>query len=251
MNAYKQDERARTVDGVGRRPAPAPNHVHPPVHERPVHEKPLHEKPSPAGSVSTALHSSRRVRLLMALALIVVCGVAAPAIALTMTPKPTRALEAVIDLPPGSVVTAADLTTVDASGPSGALMPAADQGSIIGQTVRVEVPAGALLDAADLGAFPPTGSTVVPVAVKPGQYPVNLAPGETVAVFPISNGAAASTTTASHAAATGTVTQISAASGDGSGEVVVDLEVTTGQAAVVAQAPAVVLVGLDARGDAP
>lgn len=213
--------------------------------------EPAHDRKHALGSASAALRSSRRVRLVAALALIAVCGIAVPVLALRMTPKPAEVLAAAVDLPPGSVITSADLTTVDASGPSSAMVPAADQRSILGQSVRVEIPAGALLNDADLGSFPPVGSTVVPVAVKPGQYPANLQTGETVAVFPISTGTTATQAIAQHAAASGTVTQISPVSGDGSSEVVIDLEVATGAAAAVAQAQTVVLVSLDERGDVP
>ena len=238
MTAYKQD-------------AP-PRRELPPVAEK-VSPKssPVSTKSSPIGSVTTALHSSRRVRLLAALALIVVCGLAVPVLAVTRTAKPAQVLATMADLPAGTVVTSADLTAVDASGPNGVMVPAADQGSIVGRTVRVEVPAGALLNEADFGSFPPTGTSIVPVAVRPGQYPSDLQIGQQVAVFPISGSSATQVGTAVHAAATGTVTRITPVAADGSGEVVIDLDVATGSAAVVAQAPAVVLVGLDARGDAP
>lgn len=241
MNAYKQNEQERHDFGGGNwRPQGAAHPVAEPVPKR-----------SLLGQATTALHTSRRVRVLAALGLVVVCGLAAVVLALSLTPKSAQALEAVADLPPGTVITSADLKPVDASGPTGAMIPKADQASILGQTVRVYVPAGALLNQADLGTFPPVGSTVVPVAVKPGQYPTNLESGDMVAIFPISTGTTTSSATTAHAAATGTVTQISPVAQDGMGEVVIDLEVTTTQAAVVAQAPAVVLVGLDTQGDTP
>jgi hypothetical protein len=183
--------------------------------------------------------------------LIVVCGLAVPVLVTTLTPKPAQVLEAVTDLPAGTVISPADLRPVDATGPTGAMVPAADRAAMAGQMVRVEVPAGALLNAADLGSFPPIGATVVPVAVKPGQYPANLQTGQQVAVFPVSSGSTGQADTAAHAAATGTVTEISPVASDGAGQVVINLEVPTTAAAVVAQAQAVVLVGLDARGDAP
>ena len=243
MNAYKQDEQRHGVSGAGWHPDAAPRHEPPTARG----------KSSRLGSVTTALHSSRRVRLLVASLLIVVCGVAVPVLALRPTAKPAQVLVTMADLPAGTVVTSADLTAVDASGPTGAMVPASDQGSIVGRTVRVEVPAGALLDEADFGSFPPTGSSIVPVAVKPGQYPPDLQTGQRVGIFPVSGGTGITgeASTAEHAAATGTVTRITPAAVDGSGEVVVDLEIATGSVAVVAQASAVVLVGLDAQGDAP
>jgi hypothetical protein len=241
MNAYKQHEQQRGPGGTGWRPDGAPR----------LAPAPVRSKSSLVASVTSALHSSRRVRLLAALALVVVCAMAVPVLDTALTPKPAKVLEAVVDLPAGTVITQSDLKPVQATGPAAAVVPAADQASMIGQTVRVEVPAGALLNEADLGPFPPIGASVVPVAVKPGQYPSNLQTGQQVAVFPVATDTTSQTNTAAHAAATGTVIQISPAAADGSGDVVIDLEVTTAKAAVVAQAPAVVLVGLDARGDAP
>jgi hypothetical protein len=241
MSAYKQDERNRDLGGSGWRPDGAPRRA----------VEPVRAKKSLLGSVSTGMHSSRTVRLIAALALIVVCGAAVPVLVKALTPKPAQVLEAVTDLPAGTVITQADLRPVNATDPTGSTVPAADQASMVGQTARVEVPAGALLNEADIGAFPPIGATVVPVSVKPGQYPADLQTGDQVAVFPVSSGSTSQTSTAAHAAATGTVTQISPVASDGAGQVVIDLELPTATAAVVAQAPAVVLVGLDARGDAP
>jgi hypothetical protein len=241
MSAYKQDEKHRDFGGAGWRPDAAPRRMPEPVRAR----------RSLFASINTGLHSSRKVRLIAALALIAVCGAAVPVLVETLTPKPSKVLEAVADLPAGTVITPADLRPVSATGPLGSTVPAADQAATTGQTVRVEVPAGALLNQADLGPFPPIGATVVPVSVKPGQYPANLQTGQQVAVFPVSSSSTSQTATAAHAAATGTVTQIAPVASDGAGQVVIDLEVPTASAAVIAQAPAVVLVGLDSRGDAP
>ena len=237
MSAYKEETRA--LNGSGWRPNAAPST--PPARTR---------KPSGIKSVMTLLRTSRRARLLAALVLVVVCALAYPALVLTFTPKPAQALAATEDLTPGTVITSTDLKAVNASGPAAALVPASQEASMIGQTVQTEVPAGALLAHSDLGTFPPIGASVVPVAVKPGQYPADLQVGQSVAVFPVGNG---TTTQASagHAAATGTVTQIVPDSADGTGEMVIDLEVADTTAPVIAQASAVVLVGLDARGDAP
>jgi hypothetical protein len=241
MSAYKQDEEQHGLGEAGWRPDAAPRRT----------PEPVRAKRSLFASINAGLHSSRKVRLIAALALIAVCGAAVPVLVTTLTPKPAKGLEAVTDLPAGTMITPADLRQVDATGPTGAIVPGADQAAMTGQTVRVEVPAGALLNQADLGPFPPIGATVVPVSVKPGQYPANLQTGDQVAVFPVSSSSTSQAATAAHAAATGTVTQISPVASDGAGQVVIDLEVATASAAVVAQAPAVVLVGLDARGDTP
>jgi hypothetical protein len=241
MSAYKQDEKQRGLGGAGWRPGGSPQRT----------PEPVRAKGPLFASINAGLHSSRKVRLIAALALIVVSGLAVPVLVTTLTPKPAKVLEAVTDLPAGTVITQGDLRQVNATGPAGVMVPAAEQAAMTGQTVRVEVPAGALLNQADLGTFPPIGATVVPVAVKPGQYPANLQTGDQVAVFPVSSSSTSQAATAAHAAATGTVTEISSVASDGAGEVVIDLAVPTTSAAVIAQTPAVVLVGLDARGDAP
>ena len=171
MSAYKQEEKYRDLGGAGWRPDASPRRA----------PEPIRAKSSLFASINAGLHTSRKVRLIAALALIVVCGLAVPVLVTTLTPKPAKVLEAVNDLPAGTVLTPADLRQVDATGPTGAMVPAAEQAAMTGQTVRVEVPAGALLNQADLGPFPPVGATVVPVSVKPGQYPANLQTGQQVA----------------------------------------------------------------------
>lgn len=208
-------------------------------------------KQSGLRSLATTMRTSRRTRLITALALIVLCGLAVPVLASTHTPKPAQALAAAHELTPGTVITSSDLTVVSASGPASALIPAADKASVIGQSARLDVPTGALLNQADLGAFPPIGSSIVPVSVKPGQYPANLRVGASVAIFPVSNDTTSEQAGVAQAAATGTVTEISPVPGDASGQVVIDLEVADDAAPVIAQTPTVVLVGLDARGDMP
>lgn len=206
---------------------------------------------SERSSRRTLLRSSRRARLLAALALTVACALAVPLLATSLASKPTKALAAARDLPPGTTITAADLAVVTASGPSGALVSAAQESALIGRSVRAEVPAGALLDDADLGSFPPAGSSIVPVAVKPGQYPANLQTGQSVEVFPIPSGDAATQPELQQSTASGTVTQMAPVPEDGSGQMVIDLEVSDAAAPAIAQAPAVVLVELNDRGGNP
>lgn len=238
MNAFKDELPGTSTPGW----QPRPN-------SRAVREPALES--SERSSWMTALRTSRRTRLLAALTLIVACTLAVPLLATSLAPKSTKTLTAARDLPPGTTITPGDLAVVTASGPSGSLVPAARQSSLIGQTVRVEVPAGALLNDADLGTFPPIGSSIVPVAVKPGQYPANLQTGQSVAVFPVSNGTTATQPEVPQELESGTVTQIAPVPGGDSGQMVVDLEVSDATAPAIAQAQAVVLVGLDDRGDTP
>jgi flagella basal body P-ring formation protein FlgA len=238
MNAYKDSEHSGSGGGG----------------TRPVSRRASSVTATPAAGRSAAgvLRSSRRVRLVAGIALVVVCALAVPMLAAQASAKPSRVLAAAQDLPAGTALTSADVLSVQASGPTGAIIPAAGLAGLVGRTLRVEVPAGALLDAADLGAFPPSGTSVVPVSVKAGQYPADLVTGQQVAIFPQAGQDAASPgSPAAHAAATGLVLQIAPVANDQSGTVVIDLQVPLDAAPVVAQAPGVVLVGLDTAGDAP
>ena len=144
-----------------------------------------------------------------------------------------------------------DLGPIQAQAPAASVISALNAGALLGRTVSAQVPAGALLSPGDLGAYPPSGQTTVPVAVKPGQYPPDLRTGQDVAVFPVAGDAGTPVTPASHAAATAQVVLVQAQPDSASGAVVVELLTSTSQAPVIAQAPAVVLVGLDAAGDMP
>lgn len=241
MNAYKDPDRSWSAGAsaraeIGCRPGMSPNRA----------------PRTPGRRRFGALRSSRQVRLLTGVALVVLCAVAVPLLATQAAARPSRVLAASQDLPAGTVLTTADMSRVPASVPGGAVIPAAGMAGLVGRTLRVEVPAGALLDASDLGAFPPTGTSVVPVSVKAGQYPANLATGQQVAIFPqAGQDAAGPSIPAAHAAAAGLVVQIAPVAEDQSGTVVIDLQVPLAAVPVIAQAPGVVLVGLDAAGDTP
>ena len=201
-------------------------------------------------SLSTLFRTSRRLRYLVCSAIVAVGAVAAPAAGHLLSKPQPQVLKAMHTLSAGHVITPGDLAAVTGRQDGASLIPAGQASSLVGRQLRLEVPAGALLAPGDFGPFPPTGMSVVPVAVKSGQYPPNLTGGDQVAVFPSpgANGAAAQI--AAHAAATGRVVAVQAA-GDSSGTVVVMLETSTAQAPAIAQAPDVVLVTLDANGDVP
>ena len=201
-------------------------------------------------SLATLFRTSRRFRYLVCAGIVAVGAVTVPTVSHLLTKPQPQVLEAAHTLPAGHVIAPGDLVPVTGRPQGASLIPAGQQTALLGRQLRLEVPAGALVAPGDFGPFPPTGMTVVPVAVKPGQYPPTLTGGDLVAVFPApgANGAAASQ--AAHAAATARVVQLQAAS-DSSGTVVVLLETSTTQAPAIAQAPGVVLVALDAAGDAP
>ncbi len=80
----------------------------------------------------------------------------------------------------GQILSASDLRAVPVSAGSGVDSIAASQsGSVLGRQVAVSLPAGALLTRAELGtaSVPGAGEAIVALAVKPGQFPPDLAAG--------------------------------------------------------------------------
>ncbi len=80
----------------------------------------------------------------------------------------------------GQILSATDLRAVPVSAGSGVDSIAASQsGSVLGRQVAVSLPAGALLTRAELGtaSVPGAGEAIVALAVKPGQFPPDLAAG--------------------------------------------------------------------------
>ena len=134
----------------------------------------------------------------------------------------------------GQVITAADLQTVrvSAAGPV-SLVPASRQDEIAGSTAAVSMPAGSLLTGSDIGTPAPVkGQVRLGVALKPGQYPPDLAAGQDVDVLstPASGTSSSSSSSGSAGVALpvgqAVVLSVSAApAASGSGDTVVELQV--------------------------
>jgi SAF domain len=89
------------------------------------------------------------------------------------------------DVPAGQLLSAADVRSTSLFDGSGLAMVPADQiESVLGRPAVVPLHAGRLLAPDDVGplAWPPAGQTVVAIAVKPGAYPPDLAPGMRVLI---------------------------------------------------------------------
>lgn len=89
----------------------------------------------------------------------------------------------------GHVLDPSDLRPVTmAAGSSLALVPVGDEGDVLGRSLAVPLVAGAPLTEAELGAPPvvSAGSDTVALLLRPGGYPPDLAPGDRVAVVPVS-----------------------------------------------------------------
>jgi hypothetical protein len=201
-------------------------------------------------SLGMLFRTDRRVRYLVCAAIVAVGAVAAPTVSHLLTTPQPQVLEATRTLPAGHLIAPGDLTAVTGRPQGASLIPAGQGAALLGRQLKLQVPAGALLAPGDFGPFPPSGMSVVPVAVKPGQYPPTLAGGDQVAVFPTPGATGGTVQQAVHAAAGARVVQVQPTP-DSTGAVVVLLETTTAQAPAIAQASGVVLVTLDAAGDLP
>jgi hypothetical protein len=97
----------------------------------------------------------------------------------------------------GQVITSSDLETVRVStGTSLQVVPAGDEANVVGSPVAVPLVAGSLLTRAEVGSTAPvaSGSDVVAVGLKAGQYPPDLSPGDRVQVVPVTSPASSSLT---------------------------------------------------------
>jgi hypothetical protein len=99
----------------------------------------------------------------------------------------------------GQVITSSDLETVRVSTGTGLqVVPVGDEASVVGSPVAVPLVAGSLLTRAEVGSTAPvaSGSDVVAVGLKAGQYPPDLAPGDRVQVVPVTSPSSSSLTPA-------------------------------------------------------
>ncbi|GIH99198.1 SAF domain-containing protein [Planobispora takensis] len=124
-------------------------------------------------------------RILLGGILVTACAFASAAITLR-TESPVGAIAVLADLPAGHTLTAEDLRavkgTVDAE-----VIPAGEAAEVIGKRLTVPLVAGSLLARGNVGepAYPAPGQALLGVAVKHGQYPPDIAPGDRVTVAAI------------------------------------------------------------------
>ena len=155
----------------------------------------------------------------------------------------------------GQVITAADLETVrvSAAGPV-SLVPASRQAEVVGSAAAVSMPAGSLLAGSDIGTPPPVkGQVRLGVALKAGAYPPDLAAGQDVNVLatPASgtSGSSSSSVSASAALPVGQAVVLSvspAPAASGTGDTVVELQVSADAMPQVAAANAAGQIALAA-----
>jgi len=168
-------------------------------------------------------------------------GILAGAAVYTATNHRVAVLVATANVPPGSVITSADIGTASvSSGPGVQVIPASQAQQVIGQIAGTALHPGMLLTAAELTTLrpPAVGQVLVALPMRPSVLPASgLAPGDHVLIVPTpgSQGQAGSSATAPSLAApvVGVVVAVSAAP-NADGFEVVDVVVSAGAGASVA-----------------
>lgn len=146
----------------------------------------------------------------------------------------------------GSVITAGDLEIVRVSAAGQlSLVPASRQDSVVGSAAAESMSAGSLLTGSDVGAPPSaSGQARLGVALKPGQYPPDLSPGQEADVLetPSSSpgsGASGSAVQAALPVGQAIVLSVAPAAAPGSsGETIAELQVPQDAMPAVAAASA-------------
>jgi len=146
----------------------------------------------------------------------------------------------------GDVLTARDVSLVKVSTGSGvAVIPFSNEASVIGRPVAVPLVAGALLTRGEVGSPSPvaSGSDVVAVGLKVGQYPPDLGPGDRVLVVSVtsptsvvapSDASGTSSTSSGTTSVSAIVLKVDVPSADSQNPTVFSLRVSSGDADKVA-----------------
>ena len=162
-----------------------------------------------------------------------------------------QVLAASRELPPGTVLTRADLSWVDSAMPGSGAVPAGQEDAYLGKTLSFGLPAGALLAPGDVGRFPPAGYMKVSLLLKPGQYPQDLTPGQKVGILPLAADGSDALAAQQSGTASGVIPgELLALSPAGAAQdgMVAELLVASSQAPQVAAAPSAALLGGDGAG---
>jgi hypothetical protein len=142
----------------------------------------------------------------------------------------------------GKIVQPTDLRAVKVSADPGlGAVPAAQRARVVGRPAAVRLVSGSLLSPAQVGEGGglPDGMALVGAVLKAGQFPLGLAPGDTVALVtaPGSGAAGTATTDGSGEPATATVVAVELA-GDAIGTTTVSLQLPAQAAPAPAMAGA-------------
>jgi len=137
----------------------------------------------------------------------------------------------------GQVLTSSDLQAVRVSTGNGLqAIPVGEEAGVVGRPVAVPLVAGALLTRSEVGATAPvaSGSDVVALGLKSGQYPPDLAPGDRVQVVPVTSSSSGTGGSVAGSPVPATVLTVDVAAADSAGPTVFSLQVSTGNADEVA-----------------
>ena len=157
-----------------------------------------------------------------------------------------QVLEITQPLAAGQVVQSTDLRTVRVSTGTGLpVLLASQEGTVLGRPVSVPLVAGALLTPSEVGATAPvaSGSDVVAIGLKAGQYPPDLAAGDRVQVVAVASSSSSPVSAAADSGSgdtstgrpiTATVLAVDAAAADSDNPTVFSLQVSTTSAYKVA-----------------
>jgi Chaperone for flagella basal body P-ring formation len=205
---------------------------------------------APVASRSAQAHSPirgrRQIPLVVVGVLLVVGGALAFADASLHLGSRQEVLVVTHSVAAGDVLTAGDVSVVRVSTGSGvSVIPLSSESSVVGRPVAVPVVAGALLTRGEVGALSPvaSGSDVVAVGLKAGQYPPDLGPGDRVMVVSVtsptsvvapSEAGTTSSTSSNTSSVSATVLKVDVPSADSQNPTVFSLRVSNAGADKVA-----------------
>ena len=202
------------------------------------------EHARPAGLRPGGSKRHRQLPLVVIGVLLVVGGALAFADASLHLGSREQVLEVTRPLAAGQVVQSSDLRTVRVSTGNGLpVLLASEEPRVLGRPVSVPLVAGALLTPSEIGATAPvaSGSDVVAVGLKAGQYPPDLAAGDRVQVVPVTSSSSSPESVTGEAGSgsaerpvSATVLAVDVAGADSGNPTVFSLQVSTNSADKVA-----------------
>jgi len=204
------------------------------------------EHARPAGLRPGGSKRHRQLPLVVIGVLLVIGGALAFADASLHLGSREQVLEVTRPLAAGQVVQSSDLRTVRVSTGNGLpVLLASEEPNVLGRPVSVPLVAGALLTPSEIGATAPvaSGSDVVAIGLKAGQYPPDLAAGDRVQVVPVTTWSSSPVSVATDSGSGGTSTEhpvsatvlaVDVAAADSDNPTVFSLQVSTASADKVA-----------------
>ena len=197
--------------------------------------------PLPAPPTLTSGAQRNRSRVAAGALILVACTLAAVVVYGRVGDR--RAVLAVVrSVDVGETLEASDLRVVHVSADPGLhTIPAAQRSRVVGQPAAVRLVPGSLLAPAEIGGgmVLPEGMALVGAILKPGQFPLGLAPGDTVALVATPASGAGVVVSADSPAEPPTATVVAVdRAADATGNTAVSLQLPAKAASLVAGAGA-------------